>query len=208
MSRPRAVIFDIGNVLIGWQPETFYDSRLGEARRRAFFDAVPIQAANLEIDRGAPFLASLQALAGDHPDWAEQILWWHDHWLRMLQPVIEGSVATLRALKARGIPVFALTNFGDETFDIALREFPLLHDFDRAFVSGRLGLVKPDPAIYAAVEEGTGLAGEDLLFTDDRAENIEAAAARGWRTHLFTGWQAWAGRLVDEGLLNTTEAGL
>ena len=208
MSRPRAVIFDIGNVLIGWQPEAFYDSRLGEARRRAFFDAVPIHDTNLEIDRGAPFLASLRALAGEHPDWGEQILWWHDHWLEMVQPVIEGSVATLRALKARGVPTFALTNFGNETFDIALREFPFLHDFDRAFVSGRLGLVKPDPAIYAAAEEGTGLAGEDLLFTDDRAENIEAAAARGWHTHLFTGWQAWAGRLVDEGLLTTTEAGL
>lgn len=208
MSRPRAVIFDIGNVLIGWQPEAFYDSRLGEVRRRAFFGAVPIHAANLEIDRGAPFLASLQALAGNHPDWGEQILWWHDHWLEMVQPVIEGSVATLRALKARGVPTFALTNFCDETFDIALREFPFLHDFDRAFVSGRLGLVKPDPEIYAVVERETGVAPVDLLFTDDKPENIEAAAARGWRTHLFTGWQAWAGRLVDEGLLTTEEAGL
>lgn len=208
MSQPQAVIFDIGNVLIGWQPEAFYDIYLGELQRRAFFDAVPIHAANLEIDRGAPFLSSLQALAGNHPDWAEQVLWWHDHWLEMVQPVIEGSVATLRALKARGIPVHALTNFGDETFDIALREFPFLRDFDRAFVSGRMRLVKPDPAIYAAVEDAIGLAGGDLLFTDDRPENIEAAAARGWRTHLFTGWQAWAGRLVDEGLLTTKEAGL
>lgn len=208
MSQPRAVIFDIGNVLIGWQPEAFYDSRLGETRRRAFFDAVPIHAANLEIDRGAPFLTSLQALAGDHPDWSEQVLWWHDHWLDMVQPVIEGSVATLQALKARGIPVFALTNFGDETFDIALREFPFLRAFDRAFVSGRLGLIKPDPAIYAAVEEGSGLAGKDLLFTDDKPENIEAAAARGWQTHLFTGWRPWAERLVEQGLLTRTEAGL
>lgn len=208
MSQPRAVIFDIGNVLIGWQPEAFYDSRIGEAKRRAFFEAVPIHATNLEIDRGAPFLASLQALAGKHPDWSEQVLWWHDHWLEMVQPVIEGSVATLQALKARGVPTFALTNFGDETFDIALREFPFLRAFDRAFVSGRLGLIKPDPAIYAAVEEGTGLAGRDLLFTDDKPENIEAAAARGWQTHLFTGWRPWAERLVEQGLLTRTEAGL
>lgn len=208
MSQPRAVIFDIGNVLIGWQPEAFYDGRIGETRRRAFFDAVPIYEVNLQIDRGAPFLASLQALAGDHPDWRDQILWWHDHWLRMVQPVIEGSVATLRALKARGVPVFALTNFGDETFDIALREFPFLHDFDRAFVSARLGMIKPDPAIYAVVERETGIAPAALLFTDDKAENIGAAAARGWRTHLFTGWRPWAERLVSDGLLSEREAGL
>jgi 2-haloacid dehalogenase len=106
------------------------------------------------------------------------------------------------------VPVFALTNFGDETFEIARRAYPFLNDFDRAFVSARMRLVKPDVAIYAAVEAETGLAPEGLLFTDDRPENVEAAAARGWRTHLFTGWQGWARRLVSEGLLTEREAGL
>ncbi len=208
MSRPQAVIFDIGNVLIGWQPEAVYDARLGEVRRRAFFDVVPIHAVNLEIDRGAPFLASLQALADRYPDWRDEILMWHDDWLTMVQPAIVESVATLHALKARRVPVFALTNFGDETFEIARRAYPFLNDFDRAFVSARMRLVKPDVAIYAAVEAETGLAPEGLLFTDDRPENVEAAAARGWRTHLFTGWQGWARRLVSEGLLTEREAGL
>jgi 2-haloacid dehalogenase len=208
MSRPQAVIFDIGNVLIGWQPEAVYDARLGEARRRAFFDSVPIHAVNLEIDRGAPFLASLRDLADRYPDWQDEILMWHDDWLSMVQPAIVESVATLHALKARRVPVFALTNFGDETFEIARRTYPFLNDFDRAFVSARMRLVKPDAAIYAAVETETGLAPEGLLFTDDRPENIGAAAERGWRTHLFTGWQGWARRLVAEGLLTEEEAGL
>ena len=205
MLQPRAVIFDIGNVLIGWQPEAFYDGRIGEARRRAFFAEVPIQAANLEIDRGAPFLATLQALARAHPDWAAQILWWHDDWLAMVHPVIPETVATLHALRARGVPVFALTNFGAETFEIALGAFPFLRDFDHAFVSGQMGVIKPEPAIYAAVEAAAGIAPEGLLFTDDRPENIHAAAARGWQTHLFTSGRDWAARLVRAGVLSPEE---
>ena len=208
MLQPQAVIFDIGNVLIGWQPEAFYDARVGEARRRAFFDAVPIHDANLQIDGGAPFLGTLQALADRHPDWRDEILCWHDHWLQMVQPVIDGSVTTLRALKAKGVPVFALTNFGAETFEIALRAFPFLNDFDRAFVSAHMRLLKPQPAIYQAVEEATGIAAGALLFTDDKAENVESAAARGWQTHLFTGWRPWAERLVAAELLTEKEAGL
>jgi 2-haloacid dehalogenase len=208
MLQRQAVIFDIGNVLIGWQPEAFYDSRIGKARRRAFFAEVPIHEANIEIDRGAPFRATLQALADAHPQWADEVMWWHHDWLAMVHPVINESVATLNALKARGVPVFALTNFGAETFQIALRAFPFLSAFDRAFVSGEMRLIKPDPAIYSAVEQGTGLAPEGLLFTDDKPENIQAAAARGWQTHLFTGWRPWADRLVAAGLLTPTEAGL
>lgn len=208
MSQRQAVIFDIGNVLIGWQPEAHYDAKIGETRRRAFFDAVPIHDHNIEIDRGAPFRETIQALAEAHPEWRAEVMLWHDDWLQMVQPAIDGSVATLRALRARGVPVLALTNFGDTTFDIALRAYPFLREFDRAFVSARMRLIKPDPAIYQAVEQATGIAPGALLFTDDKAENIEAAAARGWGTHLFTDWQAWAERLVDEGLLTAKEAGL
>lgn len=208
MLQPQAVIFDIGNVLIGWQPEVVYDARLGAAGSRAFFDEVPIHAANLEIDRGAPFRATLQALADAHPNWSREVMWWHDDWLAMVQPVIHETVATLHALKARGVPVMALTNFGAETFQIALRAFPFLRDFDRAFVSAEIGLIKPDPAIYAAVESAAGLPPQALLFTDDKPENTAAAAARGWQTHHFTGWRPWAEHLVSAGLLDRKEAGL
>ena len=77
----------------------------------------------------------------------------------------------------------------------------------RAFVSARMGVIKPDSAIYAQVEAEGGLAPDEMIFTDDRPENIDAAAARGWRVHLFTDWQGWADRLVAEGLLSRSEAG-
>ncbi len=202
----QAVVFDIGRVLIEWEPERFYDRTLGEAQRRAFFAAVPIHAMNERVDLGEVWADSVAALAQDHPDWAEAIGHWHHRWIEMASPAIPRSVRLLRALKARGVPVFALTNFGRETFDHAATHYPFFHEFDRAFVSGRLRLAKPDPAIYEAVERDSGLSGPRLLFTDDRPENVEAAAARGWRTHLFAHHEGLAARLVAEGLLTEQEA--
>lgn len=203
-----AVVFDIGNVLIEWNPERFYDSRIGPEERKRLFAEVDLHAMNDIIDAGGPFLATVQDWAKRHPGWSEPILWWHDHWIDMASPAIDGSLALMRALRARGVPVFALTNFGRETFAFARGHYEFLASFNRAFVSGHLGMIKPDPAIYRAVEVESGLGPESLLFADDRADNIAAAAARGWQTHLFTGWQGWARRLVEEGLLSEAEAGL
>ena len=164
----HAVVFDIGRVLIEWEPERFYDRALGEERRRAFFAAVPIHAMNERVDLGAPWEEEVAALALAHPDWAAAIRHWHHRWIEMASPAIPRSVRLLRALKARGTPVFALSNFGAETYRHAATHYPFFHEFDRAFVSGRLRLAKPDPAIYEAVERDSGLAGPQLLFTDAR----------------------------------------
>ena len=106
------------------------------------------------------------------------------------------------------MPVFALTNFGSYSYDEARDKLDFLSEFDREYVSGRLRVIKPDPRIYQIVEEDSGIPPDRLLFTDDRADNITAAARRGWRTHQFETWQGWARRLVAEGLLTETEAGL
>lgn len=208
MLQPQAVIFDIGNVLMRWNPEGFYDSRLGEAERRRMFAETGIEEMNIRVDAGAPFRATVEAHAALYPAWSEQILWWHEHWIEMAAPRIEGSIALLRALRAKGVPVMALTNFGDDSFTYAQTQYDFLNEFDRAFVSARMGVIKPDPEIYRRVEEETGMAPDRLLFADDKKENTDAAAARGWRVHLFTDWQGWAERLVAEGLLTPKEAGL
>lgn len=198
---PEAVIFDIGNVLIEWQPERFYDARIGADRRRAMFGAIDLHGMNDLVDRGHPFRETVAACADRYPEWRTEILWWHDHWLEMASPRIAPSVAILRALRARGVPVFALSNFGIETFAMARGVYEFLDEFDRAFVSGHMGVTKPDPAIYAMVEADCGMDPARLLFTDDRDENIAAAAARGWGVHLFDGPEGWARRLVAEGVL-------
>lgn len=210
MLQPQAVIFDIGNVLIGWNAERFYDARIGPERRALFMAEVPVHAANLAVDAGAAFQATIYGLAEAHPAWGAEIRWWHDDWLEMVTPVIEGSVLLLRALKARGVPVFALTNFGRETFALARATFDFLNEFDRAYVSADLGVIKPDPAIYAHVEQDCGLPPGALLFVDDKPENIAAAMARGWQGHVMENHdpQPFAARLVAVGLLTRAEAGL
>ncbi len=201
-----AVVWDVGNVLVEWNPERFYDREIGEDRRRALFAAVDLHGMNERVDRGAAWAEEVAALAALHPDWAPAISHWHGRWLEMASPLIPRSVRLLRALQARGVPVFALTNFGRETWAHALPEYPFLGTFDRAFVSGHLGVAKPDAAIFEAVERDAGLPPAALLFTDDRRDNIEAAARRGWRTHLFEGPDGLAARLVAEGLLTEAEA--
>ncbi len=201
-----AVVFDIGNVLIAWQPERFYDREIGPEARVRLFAAVDLHRMNDDVDRGAPYRATVEDWAARHPDWATEIRWWHDRWDELASPAIDRSIRGLRALRRRGVPVFALSNIGAEVFDHAARRGPVLAEFDRAYVSGRLGCAKPDAAIYRAVEADCGLPAHALLFTDDKAENIAAAAARGWGTHLFDGPEGWAARLVAEGLLTEDEA--
>ncbi len=206
--RPKAVVFDIGNVLIEWNPERFYDATIGEPRRRALFAEVDLHRMNELIDEGALFRETIYSWADQNPVWSAEIRLWHDRWIDIAAPRIEGSIALMRALQTKGIPVFALTNFGAESYAYARTQFEFLDAFDHAYVSGEMSMIKPDPRIYAMVEAHSGIAPEQLLFTDDRAENIAAAAARGWQVHQFTGWQGWAKALVSAGLLSTNEAGL
>lgn len=204
----EAVVFDIGRVLIHWDPEGFFDRKVGPERRQALFADVDLHGMNERVDSGADFRASVSEMAARHPEYAGEIEMWHDNWIEMASPAIDHSVELLLALKARGIPVFALTNFGVGTLEIADRYHVFLKEFDRRFVSGELKVMKPAPGIYELVERESGIAPERLLFTDDKPENIAAAAARGWRTHLFDGPEGWARALVEEGLLSEDAAGL
>ena len=170
------------------------------------FAAVDLHAMNDAVDRGAPFRDTIYAHAERHPEWRDAIRRWHDDWIQMASPAIPHSVRLLRKLRGKGVPVFALTNFGIDSFALAQTRYEFLSEFDRAYVSGHMAVIKPDPGIFAMVEAECGLRPGALIFTDDRADNIAAAAARGWQTHHFTGPEGWAARLVAEGLLTPQEA--
>ena len=161
---------------------------------------------NERIDLGAPFTETIYGTAEEYPDWRDEIRMWHDRWIEMTSPAIDHSVRLQRALRKNGMPVYALSNFGIESFDFAATHYPFLDEFDRLYISGHMKVIKPDPTIYEIVEADCGVAPEALLFADDRAENIEMAASRGWQTHLFQNAQGWAGTLVGHGLLTVQEA--
>ena len=202
----EAVIFDIGNVLIEWVPERFYDAQIGAQARERLFAEVDLHEMNDRVDLGHDFRDTIYGVAEQHPPHRDNVRMWHDRWLELAGPEMPHSLRLLRRLRDKGVPVFALTNFGVGSFELALTKWPFLAEFDRAYVSGRMKLAKPDPAIYAAVEADCGIAPGALLFADDRPDNIAAADARGWQTHLFETPQGWADRLVAADLLTRAEA--
>ncbi len=206
MAGVQAVVFDIGNVLIEWQPERFFDSVIGKERRKAVFAAIDLHGINDEVDRGGNFRDTIMAAAKANPDWHDEVMMWHDRWIEMAAPAIDHSVRLLRALRGNDVPVFALTNFGIQTFEVAEPVYPFLAEFDRRYISGHMGVIKPEAEIYRMVEDDCGVPPAGLLFADDRIDNINVASARGWHTHLFDGPQGWADRLVAEGLLSKEAA--
>lgn len=199
--KPAAVIFDIGNVLIEWHPEARFDAMIGRGRREALFAAVDLHTMNERIDLGGDVRDVVYETAARYPAFDAEIRMWHDRWSDLARPAMDRSVRLLRALRKAGIPVFALSNYGRETFERSKADHDFLAEFDRTFLSSHLGVMKPEPRIYEIVEQACGLPPDRLLFTDDRPENIAAARARGWQTHLFESPEGWAARLVQAGLL-------
>lgn len=197
----KAVVWDIGNIFAMWEPEAYYDRRLGVEKRKQFFEQAKPHVMNHAFDLGADGHTLTRAHAEKHPEWAEEIHLWVDAWPEMFATVVPGSAEIVDALAAKGIKQLALSNFGAETLQLAKEMHPALQRFDEEYVSAHLGVAKPDAAIYEALESGSGLSGDQLIFTDDKVENCEAAAARGWKTHVFTDADGWRARLKDEGLL-------
>ena len=202
---PEAVIFDIGNVLINWDPRLLYDQLLPDrAAQDALFATADLDGMNLAVDLGAPFRETVYANADKHPEYRDLIRQWHDRWIEMASPGIPQSWAILRSLRKGGVPVFALSNFGIDSLALAEKTYPVLLEFDHRFISGHLGVAKPDARIYEIVEGQSGLSGDQLFFIDDRPDNILAANARGWQGHLFEDPVLLEAALVAAELLSGT----
>jgi 2-haloacid dehalogenase len=176
----EAVIFDIGNVLIEWQPERYYDATIGEDRRRAMFAEVDLHGMNDRVDLGEGFRDVIYETAEAYPHGAPRSATGTttgSSW----PPLPSPFGAADAALRAKGVPVFALTNFGIESFAYAQTQYDFLNEFDRPYVSGHMRVIKPDPASTRWWRRIAACPGGSLLFADDRADNIDAARARGGR---------------------------
>lgn len=175
-------VFDVGNVLIRWDPRFLYREVFAgdEERMEWFLDNVCTHDWNLEMDRGVPYAEQVTSLIARHPEWASQIRAFDERWHEMVPHAIEENVALLETLLSRE-PVYAITNFSREKWAEARERFPVLQRFEGVVVSAHERLVKPDPAIYEVLLERYRLPAGECVFIDDSPANVEGARAVGMR---------------------------
>lgn len=199
------VVFDLGGVLIGWDPRHLYRKIFGddEPGMERFLDEVCNAAWNMSMDAGRPFGEAVAALIIEHPRERALIEAYQSRWIEMISGPIAGTVAILEELHARGTPLYAITNWAAETFALVRDDpaYAFLDRFREIFVSGRLRMVKPEPAIFRHALEAMGREAGRCLFVDDVERNVAAAAGLGFAVHRFTAPDALAADLRARGLL-------
>ncbi len=194
MQVPGAVVFDIGHVLLEWNPRYLYrkiftgaNGVVNEAAMEDFLTHVCSPDWNVEQDAGRSIAEATAVLGARHPQHKALIDAYYGRFQEMIPGVIDGTVAILEGLKSIGMPVYALTNFGRETFAQTRRRFGFFDLFDGIVVSGEEKLIKPDPRLYHLLLDRYGLEASRTVFTDDSPANIEGARALGFLVHHFTG---------------------
>ena len=198
-----AVVFDVGNVLYGWDPDSFLVRQIAddEARLR-FIEDVDLYAWHETLDGGRPYAEAAAELEETFPQYAALIAAWSDRFGETITGPVPGVHEIVEALDARGVPLFAITNFSADFWPpFVARERAFFGLFRDIVVSGEVELLKPDPAIYYLALDRFGLRPADALFIDDREINVDAALAVGMAAHLFIDAADLKARLEAEGLL-------
>lgn len=183
----QALIFDIGGVLIEWNPRHLYRKLFkgDETGMEHFLTHICSDTWNQRQDAGRSFAEGVAELSARYPDLADLIAAYDERWEEMVPGAIEDSVGLFNALKRRGCPIYGLTNFSREKFALTQQRFPFLETFDGLVVSARVGLVKPNPAIYRHLLDRYQLQAEKCIFVDDSRINVEAAAKLGMQAIRF-----------------------
>lgn len=200
----ETVVFDLGGVLIDWDPRHLYRKLFDDPDALERFLANVVTAEwNERLDAGRSLAEATAELSTRHPELAPQIRAWRERWIETIAGPIAETARVLHELAERGTHLVALTNWSAETFPLVRHDpaYDFFARFERIYVSGELRLIKPDAVIFAHVEDDLGRRGDALYFIDDNPRNIAAASARGWRTHRFTDPDSLRADLVRQGLL-------
>lgn len=198
-----AVVFDVGNVLYGWDPESFLVRQIAddEARLR-FVEETDLYAWHESLDGGRPYGEAAAELNEKFPHYAEVIAAWSDSFGETITGPVPGTHEIVAELDSKGVPLFAITNFSADFWPpFHARERAFFDRFQGIVVSGEVKLLKPDPAIYYLALDRFRLRPAEALFVDDRQINVEGALAVGMQAHLFTDAADLRARLIAEGLL-------
>jgi 2-haloacid dehalogenase len=202
-ARPNAVVFDLGGVLIDWNPRYLYRQLFDgdDVAMERFLAEVATPEWNLQQDAGRTWDEAVEALTRQHPEHAELIAAYRDRWTETLGEAIGPTVAVLDELRQTGVRLFALSNWSAETFPAARPRYPFLEWFEGIVISGEVGITKPDERVYRHLLERFGLDAASTVFIDDSEANVRAAQEVGMIAIRFEGGDALRSALTEVGLL-------
>jgi 2-haloacid dehalogenase len=202
VARPTTVVFDLGGVLIDWDPRHLYRQLFDDPdEMESFLAEVTTTEWNAHQDAGRPWVEAIELLVATYPERRELIEAFHRRWPEMLAGEIEGTVDVLGELRTAGVRLVALSNWSAEMFPVARERFGFLAWFEGIVISGDVGVNKPDRRIFEHLVERFGIEPAAALFIDDSSANVEAATAIGFRAIQFTDPTALRIALVRFGLL-------
>jgi 2-haloacid dehalogenase len=202
MTSPVGVLWDVGNVIVRWDPRTLYAKIFQEpAACDRFLSHVCTLAWHGQTDRGVPAEENTAQLIARFPEHEAEIRAWWERWDEMFGGAIEETALAMEALAARGVPQFGLTNMAGPVWPTIQPMAPACRHLKAVVVSGDEKIIKPEPAIYRIACERAGLAPGQLLFVDDSKANILAAEALGFHVLHFTDPALLAPALKAHGLL-------
>lgn len=198
----KDIIFDLGGVLIDWNPRYLYKKIFASAEEMEWFlTSVCSPVWNAKQDAGRPFAEGIAQAKAQYPKYAPQIDAYFLRWEEMLGGPIKGTVQLLRELKYKKYRLFALSNWSAETFPIAQKKFDFLGLFDGIVLSGEEKMNKPEPEIYKRLLFRYQLQADNCIFTDDNQDNVSAAQALGIDAILFTNPEQLHIELIKRGIL-------
>ncbi|GAB2781264.1 HAD family phosphatase [Nocardioides salsibiostraticola] len=202
MTPPRGIVWDLGNVLIDWQPHAAIAAGVGAEEANRFLGAedFDFMGYNHGPDGGMTWAEAEAAVADSHPHWLSHARAYREHFPRSLVGEVPGSVDILRALHAADVPMWGLTNWSHELYPNAPAMFDFLGLLQGVVVSGTEGIAKPDPRIFELTAARAGHSPEYLIFIDDRADNVVASCAVGMDGIRFTDAAQLRRDLRDRGL--------
>jgi 2-haloacid dehalogenase len=201
-SQIEAVVFDVGKVLVQWERDLPFRELIPDPAERDWFmaEVIPLDWHG-EHDAGRPAGELIAERSALYPEHAHLIRAWLTRFNDTVPGPVPGTPELVEELHARGVPLYAITNFGTDTWAGFRPTFPLLDRFRDIVVSGQEKLAKPDAAIYRLAEQRFGHAPQAMLFIDDSLPNIESARALGWHGHHFTDAETLRAELVVRGVL-------
>ena len=198
---PTTVVFDLGNVLIGWDQTRTLADRMSPEQWRAFAEEADFASLNSASDSGVPVAEVVSRAGATDPRHAEIVSLYFERFEKSLTGPIEGMAEVVTDLKDSGTRLLGLSNWSAETFHHAPQVAPAITQLEDVVVSGCEGLIKPDPAIFEILRERFGLDPVRTVFIDDPPANVEAARSLGFLGLVFTDAPRLRGDLRDLGLL-------